>query len=56
MARVYQADYRTTVDQATPDWLVWDSISGRAQTVIKSWYGDVGLSMSDSFWGLLSYL
>ena len=32
-------------------WLVWDSTPGRVETTIKSQFGDVGLSVSDFFWG-----
>ena len=32
-----------------------DAVSGRAKTVIKSWFGDVELSLSDSTLGLVSF-
>ena len=35
MAGLYQADYLTSADQATSDWLVQDSISGRVETIIN---------------------
>ena len=54
MAEVYKADHWTNTNQAIPDWLIKDSISGRAETMGKSWFGDVELSTSDSIWGLLS--
>ena len=41
-------------DQAIPDGQVLDSTSGRAETVVKSQLGDMGLSISDSIWSLLS--
>lgn len=56
MAWCYQADYLTIADQATSDSLIWDSISGRAEILmkLKSQLGDVGLSISSSILGLLS--
>ena len=51
--QVYQADC-LTADQAIPDEQVLDSTSGRAETVVKSQLGDMGLSISDSIWSLLS--
>lgn len=37
----------------TPDCLVEDSISGRAETIyVDSRFGGAGLSVSDSLWGL----
>lgn len=38
-----------------PDGLVPDSIFGSDETVIKSRFGDVGLSVSDSILALLSW-
>ena len=34
--------------------LVYDSVSGKVETVIISWFDDVGFSISNSAWGLLS--
>ena len=50
------ADYPSSADQVIPDWLVEDSISGRANTVIKLSLSLVmwGLALMDSIWGLLS--
>lgn len=44
-----------SVPQAIPDGLVSDPISETAKTVIKSGFGDVGLSTGDSILGLLSF-
>lgn len=35
MAGLHQADYPAMADQEIPDGLVWDSVSGRNETVIK---------------------
>ena len=35
MVGVYEADDLSSADQQIPDWLVYDSISGRAKTVMK---------------------
>lgn len=42
MAGAYQAGYLTNADQVTPDWLIEELISGRAEAAVKSWFGDVG--------------
>ena len=39
---MYQADYLTSADLAIPIWLVEDSISGRVEATVKSWFGDMG--------------
>ena len=31
-----------------------DAVSGKAETVIKLWFGDMGLSLSDFILGLMS--
>lgn len=46
MTEVCQADYLVSADQAIPYW--FNSISGRAKTVIKSSFADVGLNISNS--------
>lgn len=56
MAGVYHTDDLPSPDQAIPASLVYDSISGKAKSVIKSWSGDIGLSKSNSIGGLLSSL
>jgi hypothetical protein len=30
-----------------------DAVSGKAETVIKLWFGDMGLNINDSIWGLV---
>lgn len=39
-----------SADQAISDLLVYESISGKAKTVLKSQFGDEGFTI----WGLLS--
>ena len=56
MPGVYQVDDLTSADQVVPDGLVQDSISGSDKTVIKSQFGDVRLSVSDSILALLPCL
>lgn len=46
MAGVYQAVYWTSADQAVLDWLVKDSVSGRAEAVIKLSLGLVTWSLA----------
>lgn len=53
MNRLHQADNLTSADQMIPDLLVEDSVSGRAETVIKSQFGDMGLSRGHMTLGLL---
>lgn len=48
MAGIHPADYLFDADQVIPDWLVLDSISGKDETIMKSWFGQVGLSINDS--------
>ena len=40
--------------QGISDGLVYNSIAGRADIIIKSWSGDMDLSISNSVSGLLS--
>lgn len=40
------------LDQAIPDGWVEDSISGKAEVIIKSQFGDTGFSISDSILSL----
>ena len=47
-----QSDYLTNADQMIPDGLVQYSISERGKSVIKSQFGDTGLTINDSIWGL----
>lgn len=35
-AEVYQAEFLTSAHQVIPEWLVSDSVSGRAKAVMKS--------------------
>ena len=54
---VHQAchiDDLPSTNQGISDGMVEYSISGRAKTVIKSWFGDGELSLSDSTLGLVS--
>ena len=53
MAGVCQVDELTSADRVFPDGLVLDSISGTAETVIKSWIGNIGLSISNPILGPL---
>lgn len=53
-SQVYQAEYLTNADQAIAGGLVEDYISGRTKTATKSWFSEVGLSISDSILSLLS--
>ena len=53
MAGDYQADDLTNSDQVISDSLVQYSISGRAETINKSWFGDMRLSTNYSISGLL---
>ena len=46
-------DELTSADRVFPDGLVLDSISGTAETVIKSWIGNIGLSISNPILGPL---
>ena len=46
MAGVHQADDLSSADQVSPDRVVSDFVSGRAEVVIKSWFGDMGLSVT----------
>ena len=48
-----QVDELTSADRVFPDGLVLDSISGTAETVIKSWIGNIGLSISNPILGPL---
>lgn len=54
MAEVNQVIYITSAHQALPDWLISHSISGRTETVIKSWFDGVELSIRNSILGLWS--
>ena len=61
MERIYQMDVVTCADQVIPCWLVKGYISGGGEgggvetavrSGIKSWFNEVGLSMSDPLLGL----
>lgn len=52
--KVYQVDCLTSADMVMPDGFKIP-ISGRAKTGIKSWFGDQGLSISDSILRQLSF-
>lgn len=52
MNRLHQADNLTSADQMIPDLLVEDSVSGRAETVIKSQFGDIRFHISTSILNL----
>lgn len=55
MAGVCQADDLANAAAVILDSFVQDSVSERVETVIKSQFGDMGLSTSNPIWGLLSY-
>ena len=47
----YQADYLIGANPGIPDWLVYDSVSGRAKTLIRlNLFGEVGPSLNHSIW------
>ena len=50
--RVCQAKHLTSANQAIPDWFKIPLLG--ESKLIMSWFGDVGLSISDSILGLLS--
>ena len=54
MAETNEADWLTNTEQVIPVWLVEISVSGRAKIIVKPWFGDMELNISDSTWGLFA--
>lgn len=53
MAGICWADYLTGEKHATPDWLIYDSISEEAQIAVKS--EDMRFSIHDPIWGMFYF-
>lgn len=58
LLRAYWTDNFTKADHVIPDWMVKDFTSGGIETAvrlgIKSWFDDIGFSLSDFILSLLS--